>query len=429
MKKEFLTVVVVAGTSLLAALTSCSSDKTEEDGQTEYVIDMRDIHPIENINLTQEQKELTRSCNDFAFNLLRSIDRHEGDGKNRFVSPIGVGYVLGMLHAGAADETRQQINQVAGWQGMTPEMVNFYYQKMSEGLPKVDKSVALRIANAIYLNSASGYRLQSDFQNAMQTYYRAQLKTLDYTKPASLNEINNWCSQQTDNMIPKALDNLDPKAVSTLINAIYFKATWTDRFDPKDTKDMPFTCSDGSTLTLPMMHRLGLIRYAENDLFRMIRLPYGNDGWSMRVLLPAEGKTVDDIVENLKADSFDKNQLNDYGSVKVDILLPRFVNDSKMDLRSVLSQMGMARAFDTKNAQFPHVVQLSPGEVFYISKMFQKARVEVNEEGTSMVAVTVAHGGATSAMPITFHANQPFVYIVSESSTDAICFIGKYCGQ
>lgn len=427
--KQILT--ITASALLLvapAALTACSSTENTtfiDDGISVY--DLRDH--VQQIELTQEQRDLTHSCNEFAFNLLRTIDRHEGDGKNRFLSPMSVGYVLGMLHSGAAGQTQQQINQVAGFQGATPEVVNFYYQKLSEGLPKVDPAVTLRTANAIYTNSTLGITLKKDYQRDMQTYYQAQVKGLDYSKNASLQEINSWCSKQTDGMIPKMLDRLDPTTVCTLINAIYFKATWTNKFDENDTRDATFTNGD-DTQKLPMMHRLGRISYAENDLFRMIQLPYGADMWGMRVLLPTEGHTVDDIVAALTADSFDYDKLH-YETADVDILLPRFACDTKMELNDVLASMGMPLAFNADLAEFPDICDQGN---LYISRMLQKARIEVNEEGTKAAAVTVAEMNlATAVEPqyrsLDFHCTQPFVYLITERSSGAVCFVGKFMGK
>lgn len=420
-----------ACTLLLAApvaLTACSSSADSEITVTgNPVYDLRD--KVKPISLTQEQRDLTHSCNAFAFDLLRTIDRQEADGKNRFLSPMSVGYVLGMLHSGAAGQTRQQINRVAGFQGATPEVVNFYYQKLSENLPKVDPTVNLRTANAIYTNSALGITLKDAYQQAMQTYYQAQVKGLDYTKSASLSEINSWCSKQTDGMISKMLDRLDPATVCTLINAIYFKATWTEKFDEKDTRDATFTAA-GNKQKLPMMHRLGRIRYAENDLFRMIQLPYGAGQWAMRVLLPTNGHSADDIVAALGADSFDGDQLQ-YETADVDILLPRFECDTKMELIDVLKSMGMPLAFDANAAEFPDICDQGN---LYISRMLQKARIEVSEEGTKAAAVTVAEASFTSASEpqfrrIDFHCTQPFVYLITERSSDAVCFVGKFTGK
>ena len=62
--------------------------------------------------------------------------------------------------------------------------------------------------------------------------------------------------------------------------------------------------------------------------------------------------------------------------------------------------------------------------------MFQKAVIDLDEEGTTAAAVTVIENTET-ALPreAQFHANRPFFYIISERSTGIIFFMGQYMGS
>ena len=63
--------------------------------------------------------------------------------------------------------------------------------------------------------------------------------------------------------------------------------------------------------------------------------------------------------------------------------------------------------------------------------MFQVAKIKLDEEGTEAAAVTVIGVETTSMPPVptSFHANRPFLYVISEQSTGAIFFIGQYTGS
>ncbi len=406
---------------LLSMLTACS-DNGEE------VVDM--LPKLRPITLTAEQQQMRDNNNEFACRLFRTINEQKEGNGSLIVSPISVTYMLGMLNTGADGQTRQQIADVLGL-GSSVMDINEYCKKMIDEAPRVDPSVTVQIANCIDVNSALGITLVPQFKTDMQNYYNAQIEALDFTKSSSLDKINSWCKKNTDGMIPSILDKLSPNAAMCLLNAIFFKATWTEKFDPKDTRDMDFTMPDGSTSQHKMMHRKALAAYDKNDLCEMLYLPYGSNGYGMYVLLPVEGKTVDDVIHGLSAEGV-QEQLFEMGPHEVDILMPRFTTSNETMLNEVLSAMGMPRAFNPQYAEFPNMAQ---GQNLFVSMMKQKAKIEVNEEGTKASSVTISQMGVTAPPPapqylqVDFHATRPFVYYIIESSTRSIFFMGCYCGE
>ena len=332
-----------------------------------------------------------------------------------------------MLNEGADGETRQQITDVLRLGGTVQE-INEYCKKMIDEAPYVDPGVTVKIAKCIDVNSALGIRLISQYKTDMQRYYNAQIEALDFSKGSSLDKINNWCKSNTDGMIPKILDEINPDAAMYLLNAIYFKATWTEKFDPNDTRDMDFIGINGSTAKRPLMHRKARALYRQDDLCKMLCLPYGSQGYSMYIILPNEGKSIEDIIQELSSKSLNE-ELNSMYTREVDILMPRFTTSSDFELNNVLSTMGMPRAFNQSSAEFPNMAQ---GYNLFVSKMKQKAKIEVDEQGTKAAAVTIAEMGITSVggyEKVDFHATRPFVYFIMEESTRSIFFIGTYCGD
>ena len=379
-----------------AVLMGC---KSNEPGEGERVIDM--LPKTRSIELTQSQKDFVNKNTDFSFNLFRAINQMPEGQKSNIISPISVTYVLGMLNDGAAGNTAKEITSVLGFGENNKQAVNEFCQKLIQEAPKTDPSVTLKIANTIISNDYRQVRLAPQYQSDMENYYEAEVASLDFSnKTNALNHINGWCNDHTEGMIPKILNEneLTKEALLLLMNAIYFKATWTDKFDANDTKDESFTTEDGVQKTLPMMHRKARAICGENDIYTMLNLPYGSgDKWSMRVLLPKEGKTIDDVINSL-------NQA-----------------------------LGAPSMFDSKKAQFPNIS--SNFNDIYVSLMKQKAAIEVNEEGTKASAVTVAVMGETAIGPIgkdmniDFHCNRPFVYVIQEASSGTIFFLGTYKGE
>ena len=387
------------------------------------VSDINNDYP-KDIRLTESQRKMCESNNDFACNLFRSICEQKGGDTSTIVSPISVSYVLGMLNEGAGGETRRQITDVLGLGGSVRE-INKYFKKMMDEAQSVDPSVTLKNVNCIYFKL--GKSINPQFKADMQNYYDAHVEAINFNSGNIVNKINDWCKSHTDGKIPELLKKgeLHPNRRMYLLNAVYFNASWTSKFDPRSTRDLDFVTLDGKTVKRPMMHREGRAAYGKNDLCKMLCLPYGNKAYSMVVLLPNEGKTTDDIIRNLSAQKL-KEWQSQMRTQDVDILMPRFTTESETHLEDILSSMGMPRAFGG-DAEFPNMLKGYHDEL-YVSMMKQKAKIEVNEEGTKAAAVTVEEDVAIGVNFYKyFYATRPFVYYIMEKNTGAIFFMGTYC--
>ena len=422
-------VVLMTGILVLASDRNLfnSGELTEKKDNTS--IESQDEMP-DNNSSASSLSETSVDNIDFACNLFRTINKQMGGGKSMIVSPLSVGYLLGMLHEGADGETRRQINKILGLGGSVQE-INEHFKKMMDEAANVDSTVTVKTANSIFV--VSGASLQPKYRDDMQNYYNAFADAISYNESGILNNINDWCKKNTDGMIPELLKEgeLDPNRVMYLLNAVYFKASWTDKFDPEETRDRHFTKRDGTTIKLPMMHLKTKAAYANYEQFKMLRLPYGNKSYSMYVLLPNKGKTIDDIIRNMSAQKM-KEWQSQMMTEDVDILMPRFTTESETQLGGILSSMGMPRAFGDR-AEFPNMLK-GHQDNLYVSMMKQKAKIELSEEGTRAAAVTIAEMSLKCAMPsppeyVEFHATRPFVYYIVDNSTGAIYFMGTYCGE
>ena len=429
-KKLFFAMAVTALSSLM--LSCSSSDETEDLGDAKTVVNMLS-NPVP-INLTPEQQVFANDNNQFTLNFLKTMNETDLSGKSFIYSPLSITYVLGMVNDAATGQTERELEQTLGFHEGGIQAVNDYCKKLIDGLPKVDSDVTLNIANAIFLNK--NYTLKSQFEQDMQTYYDAKAEALDFFDPSTLDHINGWCNEKTKGMIPSILEEVDPCMVSYLLNAIYFKADWTSKFDEKNTKEEAFTTENGTT-RVPMMHQNVLIQYIKNDTYSAIEMPYGNGLWRMNVMLPEEGKSIDDVIDCLKEDYENRS----YRAHEVDLKLPRYETESDTDkaggLINLMQKMGIQLAFNRNLSEIPNMATRNEQPVnLYIEIMRQKAKIKVNEEGSEAAAVTVAGMTEYSAGPntiieypkATFHANRPFVYVIREASSGVILFVGKFSG-
>ena len=436
MKKSLLSAFILMATSSFVLSCSSSSATEEEDwGESKKIVNM--LSEPQPIQLTAEQKVFANDNNQFTLNFLKTVNEVDQSGKSFIYSPLSITYVLGMVNDAAIGDTEKELEQTLGFHKGGIKAVNDYCKKLIDGLPKADNKVTLDIANAIFLNK--DYALKQQFQQDMQDYYDAKAEALDFSSPQTLEHINGWCNDKTKGMIPKILDEVNPDMVSYLLNAIYFKADWASKFDPKNTKEETFTTKTGST-TLPMMHQNVLISYLKTNTYSAVILPYGNSLWNMTVMLPEEGATIDDLIKQVTQSSVLNNRGwcgtggNVFQGYEVDLKLPRFETSSDTDelgLVELMKKMGIKQAFDSDFAEIPNMCE---DRNLYISMMRQKAKIKVNEEGSEAAAVTVAGVNATTAVSpqeypkATFHANRPFVYVISEASSGVILFVGKFTG-
>lgn len=375
------------------------------------------------ISLTNDQQKLVMSNNDFAFNLFRKARNEE----SQILSPLSITYALGMLNNGATGETLKQINTVLGFGDAGADAINNFCLKMLTEAPGLDEQTKVMIANTIYFNKAKGYELKDDFVSKAKQYYDAVPESRDFNDGETLNVINKWANDHTEGMIPEILkeDEFDPMAVSYLLNALYFKGTWTLKFDAKETKNEMFN----GVCEVPMMHlKEKELTYTENNECQALTLPYGNGAYQMTILLPLEGKSINDVLKGLTAEKWQQNyQWMD--EAIVDVKLPRFETKTEINLKEIMSDLGMPNAFIYGTAEFPGFCTC---EDIYIDLMKQVAKIKVNEEGTEAAAVTII-GVKDSAVQepryVKFYADRPFLYVISERSTGSIFFMGQYMGE
>ena len=379
------------------------------------------------IDLSTKSEAFVRKGNAFAFEFLRRTDSSEKGGF--IISPLSMQFLLGMVLDGARGETAGQICEVLGYGSGETEAVNEYCLSMLKALPGLDARTTLAIANAIYVDD--GWPLLAKYTDTVGEYYEAAVSNLDFSDgKGSAARINKWCSDRTGGLVPEVIDETDEEMLAYLLNATYFRSSWSSAFPKGSTASEAFYSADGKkTDVVRMMKKNDRLSYFETDILRAVRLPYGNGAYTMTVLLPTDGKTTADVCSALK-DTDWSGFTGSMGSAEVDLWLPKFETEFKIRLNDMLSDMGMPYAFDEFKADFKAMSDYA----LCLSFVQQNAAIKVDEDGTEAAAVSVAGMiKATSAgpadIPVVFHADHPFLYIISEESTGAILFAGRFTGK
>lgn len=297
------------------------------------------------ITLNNEQMQMVKRSNMFSYEMFKAVSNtEEQKGKSLLVSPLSLMYVLGMLNDGASGDTEAEISSLFGLPTASKTAINEYCQALLTQAPQADPSVTLQTANIVA--TAKDMTTAQQYRTDMQQFYAAETASLDFTQRSALQFLNNWCNEKTQGMIPLILDNIDPTTRMVLMNAVFFKATWTEKFDPADTRDEIFTGEDAHNATLPMMHRKAIALYAPTDIYSMLCLPYGSGTqWQMIILLPNEGRTVDDVINSQTFMSWEELWQMNNSRYQVDVKIPRFRAASDIVLNDIVAQMGAPLMF------------------------------------------------------------------------------------
>lgn len=363
-------------------------------------------------------QEKVQQDNAFSFQLFKQV-LENADESNVFISPLSVSIALGMAWNGADAETKAQIAAVLGFDGVTGQEINEYYQIMQRGLPKVDNKTNLNIANSIWYRE--GFPIHQDFLDVNSEYFDAEVQALDFSQASALKTINDWCALKTHNLIKEPLDGISADAMLYLINAIYFKGIWTKKFDPDDTRERSFTAEDGMGVTVNMMSLTDTFAYYADEMAQYVTLPYGNESYNMTVILPAYQKGIAPVLADLDAESWNALQAR-MVTRKVKVDLPRFKTQNKFELKDPLMAMGMVDAFSA-NADFSRISDIA----LFISRVIHSTFCEVNEEGTEAAAVTIIEFEYTSTEPSfpVMTVDRPFLFVIHEKQSGSILFMGK----
>jgi len=369
--------------------------------------------------LTSGERTVADAANDFSFVLFRQLSAVQRDS-NVFTSPLSASMALGMAMNGAVGATYDQMRTALTFGSANEGDIDGGYKGLIDLLRGLDPSVDVRIANSIWYRE--GFPIEPGFLDAGTRWFDAKVSGIDFADPASVNMINQWVSTATAGKIPAIVDRIDDSNVMFLINAIYFKGSWRDRFQPAQTLDATFHARAGDQ-PAKLMHRTGDMHYLATPTFDAVDLPYGNAAFSMTVLLPHEGTSVEDLAASLEGKVW-SSWMSQFHDADVDLYLPRFRLEWERHLNDDLQALGMHDAFVANVADFTRMS--SRGRDLFISDVLQKTYVDVNEEGTEAAAATSVGISVTSARQVVpVRVDRPFVFVIRERLSGTILFVGK----
>ncbi|KAJ4935727.1 hypothetical protein JOQ06_017255 [Pogonophryne albipinna] len=300
-----------------------------------------------------------------------------GDQDNIVFSPLSVALALGMVELGARGASLEEIRQVVGFSHLLPGVEFSLLQNLTAALSEDNAHYVIRFANSLLLQE--GITFNPEFLHLMKKYFQADVETVDFSESAAVaDQINTWVENHTESKIHDLFSADDFSSVTrlTLVNAVYFRGYWKNQFRPENTRTFSFSRDDGSEVQTLMMYQQGDFYYGEfsdgsqeaGGVYQVLEMPYEGEDMSMLIVLPRQEVPLASLEPIFKAALLEE-WANNVKRQKVEVYMPRFKVEQKIDLRSTLQDLGIKNIF-TNDADLS---AMTDGKDLHIGKAVQKA--------------------------------------------------------
>ncbi|MGB1013341.1 MAG: serpin family protein [Nannocystaceae bacterium] len=367
------------------------------------------------------------ASNQAGFRIYQQIAAKPG---NFAFSPASISLALSMTYAGSAGETAKQMREAL----VLPEASESLHRGWASVVSAWNvPSEHYTLATVNRLFGEQSYTFEQPFLDQVRSHYAAPLEPRDFRNKPQVERayINQWVENQTreriKDLIPPPGINSDTRLV--LANALYFKGAWANPFIPEQTTDGAFYVDGASKTTVAMMHQTKNHGYAAVDGVKLVQMHYFGSKLAMLLVVPDARNGLAAVEKDLTAQQLARWD-QALQTKRVAVTLPKFkVAPPTIDLKKILKQMGMTDAFEPERADFTGIANPpNPDDRLYISAVFHKAFVAVDEEGSEAAAATavvMGRGGGRPAEPVAVVADHPFVFLIRDLTTGAVMFAGR----
>ncbi|PNF36971.1 Leukocyte elastase inhibitor A [Cryptotermes secundus] len=358
----------------------------------------------------------------FTTSLYKAVSSKDG---NVLISPVSVELVLALAYMGAAGSTAEQIASALHLP-LDREDVKTGFAALLGSL-KSSEDMTLEIANKVF--SQINYSILPEYRAVAEKFFLSGAQELDFADgEGSRKVINSWVESKTNNKIKDLIPSgvLNDLTRLVLVNAVYFKGLWHSPFSAANTVPNEFHLSSRESKMVPMMCKtddFGYLTSQELDA-DILEMPYKDQKVSMFIILPHDVDGISKLEEKLASENLTKVLLR-LPKRKVRVSVPKFKLEETTDLKNILKELGMTSMFLPLEADFSGI---SGHTDLYVSKVMQKAFIDVNEEGSEAAAATAAVLMLRCAqLPLKeFTANHPFVFVIKNVQIGVVLFAGRF---
>ena len=423
MKNRILSAILLVGImfGIVFQLQGCNQDISSENLMKDVIAHEnkdteKGIDRTDTSHLTTE--EISVKITDFG---IRLFQQKFNVKENRSLSPISVLSALSMTANGAKEETLAQMQDTFG---LSIEQLNLYFKEYMRHLSQTD-TYKLYLANSIWVTTHNRFKVNEDFLQTNADYYQSDIYAAAFDD-ATCSDINQWVKDKTDGMISDVLDEIPYETVMYLINALAFDAKWEKEYETYQVNDENFTTQAGQKQEVEMMHSEESVYLEDENATGYIKY-YKDKKYAFVGLLPKEHLTLEEYVLSLTGESIQR-LLNQSQETTVYTGIPKFESEYSIEMKEILTTMGMTDVFDDEKADLSGIGVSDAGKLF-INRVLHKTYISVAEQGTKAGAVTIVEvndcAGVLMEEPKNVILNRPFVYMLIDCETNQPFFIGN----
>uniref|UniRef100_A0A8D0HHQ1 Serpin family D member 1 n=1 Tax=Sphenodon punctatus TaxID=8508 RepID=A0A8D0HHQ1_SPHPU len=394
------------------------------DAVPEAIFEFRQGNVIDLFQGKSRIQRLNTLNANFAFNLYQSLKDKANSSENILLAPVGISTAMAMISLGLKGQTHEELFSVLGFRDFINASskydvmtVHNLFHKLTNRLFKHNFGYTLRSVNDLYIQQQ--FPILDEFKNNMKKYYFADARSTDFTDPAFITKTNEHVLKLTKGLIKEALAYVNPTTLIMILNCIYFKGTWVNKFPVEATYKQTFRLNEKETVKVPMMRtKSNFLAAADHELdCDVLQLPYvGNI--SMLIVLPHKLSGMN-ILEKQLTPQVVERWLKSMTNRTREVALPKFKLQKTYHLIDSLKSLGISNLFN----QSSDYSGISNKEII-INTFEHQSTITVNEEGTEAAAVT-----NVGFMPLStqnrFVADRPFIFLIYEHRTNCLLFMGR----
>ncbi|CAN9511550.1 unnamed protein product [Ophioblennius macclurei] len=374
----------------------------------------------EDKKLSSHAITLADNSADLAFSLYRNMAK-EKDTENIVISPVVVASSLGMVALGGKASTASQVKTVLSADKLKDEHL---HAGLSELLSEVSdakkRNTTWKINNRLY--GPSSVSFADDFVKSSKKHYNYDHSKINLRdKRSAINSINEWAAKSTDGKLPEITKDVQNPDGAMIVNAMFFKPHWEEKFHEKMVDQRAFLVSRSFTVAVPMMHRTGLYDFYDDseNRFYVLKMPLGQKQASMIMIMPYQLETLDRLEKLLTKKQVD-TWLSKMENKAVAISMPKISVEVSHNLQKHLAELGLTEAVDKSKADLSNI---SGKKDLYLSNVFHASALELDVEGNPVD--TSIFGTEKLRNPKLFYVDHPFVFLVKDNKTNSILYLGR----
>nr|XP_048280787.1 serpin I2 [Myodes glareolus] len=373
---------------------------------------------------SQASRTVAQKSAEFAVDLYKAICFSH---KNNIIfSPLGTTVLLGMVQLGAKGKAQQQIRKTLRLQESSTGEEFSVLKSFFSATSKKKQEFTFNLASALYLQE--GFAVKEAYLHGNKESFQSAAELVDFMDAKACAEtINTWVESKTDGKIKNMFSENDfgPLTRLVLVNAIYFKGDWKQKFRKEDTEMTDFHKQDGSTVKVPMMKALLRTKYGYfSESFmtcQVLELPFKSNEFSMVIILPAKGMSIEEAEKQVTARHIQR-WLSELHEKEVEVSLPRFKTEQKLDFKEVLYSLNVTEIFNGGC----DLSGITDSSEVYVSRVLQKVLFEINEDGGEAATSTGVDIPAIMSLTQTqFLADHPFLFVMKHTQSESILFMGR----